>query len=103
MPEFQKKPGISEKEDEHAIRGFQNSVCPNCGWNEFYNSWGMGNAQCVACGKEFDAFVHNGRMKGRSCSDLKYLNLLGSNELGKSPSMVVQPMTILSQTSSGLD
>ena len=35
-------------------------LCPHCGWNSYYNSWGDGNACCAKCGKEFNVVFQSG-------------------------------------------
>lgn len=29
-------------------------MCPHCGSNSWQNNWGLGNARCADCGREFN-------------------------------------------------
>ena len=40
-------------------------ICPYCGGNSFYNSWGRGNAQCATCLQEFFVTFEDGKMVGK--------------------------------------
>lgn len=39
-------------------------ICPYCGHNSFWNSWGEGNASCESCEQEFILHIECGKVWG---------------------------------------